>query len=367
MKNKKVIQIFFGKQPNVTLEKNNTITRLYNDLESSNNLGNILKKNFEEFENQGSPINYQSYLDNININFKGITPKDYMNLTKEEFNIIMSEDFFNYIQKAELIYNDELKNWENFWSVYEAQMLEISIASHKLEMLHENIVKICSTCIKKDSETAYDHLVEYIKLKNEIKLENDKIQLAEDILSGECLLRFQNSEIAIQSIYKNVETGFVGVIKKIKTLKDCYINSKGDPLLYQDADLNWGLIDCPIFFNEYSKILLFFLIAIVLSVVILMISYLISSKIPDNQKLSTYECGFDPYSDSKKKFNIKFYVIGIMFVLFDIEILILISWCLSLSSSNSLEFWIIIEFLLELGLSFIYGWIIGAFDWKKNS
>lgn len=114
---------------------------------------------------------------------------------------------------------------------------------------------------------------------------------------------------------------------------------------------------------EYLGILIYFIIALVLSLVFVTLSYFLSVQNPDLEKLSTYECGFEPYEDARHRFDIKFCVIAILFIVFDIEIMFLFPWCLTLSQLNLLGFWSMIDFMLELGVAFVYVWSMQALEW----
>lgn len=114
---------------------------------------------------------------------------------------------------------------------------------------------------------------------------------------------------------------------------------------------------------EYLVILIFLIISILLSFVIVGLSYLLSIQNPEPEKLSTYECGFEPYEDSRHKFDIKFYLVAILFIIFDIETMFLLPWSVSLSQLNLLGFWSMMDFIIELGVGFIYVWYIGALEW----
>ena len=105
------------------------------------------------------------------------------------------------------------------------------------------------------------------------------------------------------------------------------------------------------------------LVSVVLSSLLLILSYLLSNQNPDTEKLSSYECGFEPYEDSRNKFDIKFYIIAILFIVFDIETMFLIPWSLVISKLNLVGFWSMIDFIIELGVGFIYIWFIGALEW----
>lgn len=115
--------------------------------------------------------------------------------------------------------------------------------------------------------------------------------------------------------------------------------------------------------KEYTIILIYLLVAIVLTVIIIGASYFLAKQNPDSEKLSAYECGFEPYEDARHTFDIKFCVIAILFIIFDIEIMFLIPWCVSLSKLDILGFWSMIDFLFELGVGFFYVWYVKALDW----
>lgn len=114
---------------------------------------------------------------------------------------------------------------------------------------------------------------------------------------------------------------------------------------------------------EYLAILIFLIVAILLSLIIVGFSYLLSIQNPESEKLSTYECGFEPYEDSRHKFDVKFYLVAILFIIFDIETMFLLPWSVTLSQLNLLGFWSMIDFIIELGVGFVYVWYIGALEW----
>jgi len=116
--------------------------------------------------------------------------------------------------------------------------------------------------------------------------------------------------------------------------------------------------------EEYFSILLFLIVAIALSLIIFGFSYLLSVQNPDTEKLSAYECGFDPYEDARHTFDVRFYLIAILFMVFDIEAMFLFPWASSLSNISSLGFWTMVDFIIELGVGFIYAWQIGALEWE---
>jgi NADH-quinone oxidoreductase subunit A len=116
--------------------------------------------------------------------------------------------------------------------------------------------------------------------------------------------------------------------------------------------------------EEYLGIFVYLCFAIFLALLIVALSYFLVTQSPETEKLSTYECGFEAYSDTRNQFNVRFYIIAILFILFDIEIIFLAPWCTSISQLNLLGFWSMVEFLVELGIGFIYAWCVGAIEWN---
>lgn len=115
--------------------------------------------------------------------------------------------------------------------------------------------------------------------------------------------------------------------------------------------------------KEYLILFTFLIFAIFLTVLIISASYLLARQNPDAEKLSSYECGFEPYEDTRHVFDVKFCVIAILFIIFDIEIMFLIPWCISISKLDLLGFWSMIDFLIELGIGFFYVWYVNALSW----
>lgn len=115
--------------------------------------------------------------------------------------------------------------------------------------------------------------------------------------------------------------------------------------------------------KEYFVLLTFLVIAVLLTIVIIGASYFLVRQNPDPEKLSAYECGFEPYEDTRHTFDVRFCVIAILFIIFDIEIMFLIPWCVSLAKLDLLGFWSMIDFLFELGIGFFYVWYVRALDW----
>ena len=100
-----------------------------------------------------------------------------------------------------------------------------------------------------------------------------------------------------------------------------------------------------------------------LSIIILLFSYFLVYQNPETEKLSSYECGFEPYEDARQSFDIKFYLIAILFLIFDIETVFLFPWSISLNVLDIVGYWVIIDFVIELGIGYIYIWYIKALNW----
>jgi len=116
--------------------------------------------------------------------------------------------------------------------------------------------------------------------------------------------------------------------------------------------------------DEYFPILLLLFVSISLALIILGASYFLGVQKPDVEKLSVYECGFDPYEDSRNKFDVRFYLIAILFIVFDLEAMFLFPWAVSLNQLGSMGFWTMIDFLFELTVGFVYVWKMGALEWE---
>ena len=118
------------------------------------------------------------------------------------------------------------------------------------------------------------------------------------------------------------------------------------------------------FLKDYFPIILFLIIALVLSFGFIIVNFLFSPKNSDPEKLSAYECGFEPFSDSRMEFDIRFYLVAILFIIFDLEIAFLFPWAISLGKIGFLGFISMMIFLFILTVGFIYEWKKGALDWE---
>ena len=119
-----------------------------------------------------------------------------------------------------------------------------------------------------------------------------------------------------------------------------------------------------LFQTEYLSVLILILFSIFLSVLILTLSYVLSVQNPETEKLSSYECGFEPYEDARHKFSVNFYIVAILFIVFDIEAMYLFPWSVSLSNLDICGFWSMIDFIIELGVGYLYVVYMDALDWE---
>ena len=115
---------------------------------------------------------------------------------------------------------------------------------------------------------------------------------------------------------------------------------------------------------EYLPILLFLIIAIIFSISALSLSFILSPKKPSDEKLSPYECGFEPFDDARTKFDIRFYLVALLFIIFDLEVTFLFPWAISLKNIGVFGYTSMMFFLFILTIGFIYEWKKGALEWE---
>nr|YP_010165720.1 NADH dehydrogenase subunit 3 [Imasa heleensis]QRR29733.1 NADH dehydrogenase subunit 3 [Imasa heleensis] len=115
---------------------------------------------------------------------------------------------------------------------------------------------------------------------------------------------------------------------------------------------------------DYLSIIIYLIFSIVVSIIILGLSYLVSVQKSDAEKTSAYECGFSPFDDARTRFDVKFYLVAILFIIFDLEVSFLFPWVTVLDQIGSLGFWSMFWFLLILTIGFVYEWAKGALDWN---
>ena len=115
---------------------------------------------------------------------------------------------------------------------------------------------------------------------------------------------------------------------------------------------------------QYLPILIFLGIAVVVAGAAIAASLIVAPQNPDPEKVSAYECGFEAFSDSRSKFDVRFYLVAILFIIFDLEVAFLFPWAVSLGGIGVLGFWSMMIFLGILTVGFVYEWKKGALEWE---
>jgi NADH-quinone oxidoreductase subunit A len=118
------------------------------------------------------------------------------------------------------------------------------------------------------------------------------------------------------------------------------------------------------FLTDYLSIIIFLFIALLLSIGFVLINFLAAPNNPDPEKLSAYECGFEAFDDSRMEFDVRFYLVAILFIIFDLEIAFLFPWAITLGNTGVFGFWSMMIFLAVLTIGFIYEWKKGALEWE---
>ena len=118
------------------------------------------------------------------------------------------------------------------------------------------------------------------------------------------------------------------------------------------------------FLSEYLSIIIFLFISLLLSIGFIIINYIASPNNPDPEKLSAYECGFEAFDNARIEFDVRFYLVAILFIIFDLEIAFLFPWAISLGNIGLLGFYSMMAFLFILTIGFIYEWKKGALEWE---
>jgi NADH-quinone oxidoreductase subunit A len=115
--------------------------------------------------------------------------------------------------------------------------------------------------------------------------------------------------------------------------------------------------------NDYLPVAIFMAVCAGIGVALMASALLIAVRKPDPQKLSAYECGFDPFDDARMKFDVRFYLVSILFIIFDLEVAFLFPWAITLGDVGLFGFWSMMIFLAVLTIGFIYEWRKGALEW----
>lgn len=116
--------------------------------------------------------------------------------------------------------------------------------------------------------------------------------------------------------------------------------------------------------KEYGVFVVFILLAFLISFVVFAISYFFVLKQYDLEKISAYECGFDPFEDTRKKFDVRFYLVAILFIVFDLEVTYLFPWSVVLNTVDLFGYVVMVVFLFLVTIGFVYEWLVGALEWE---
>jgi NADH-quinone oxidoreductase subunit A len=115
--------------------------------------------------------------------------------------------------------------------------------------------------------------------------------------------------------------------------------------------------------QDYLPIVIIIGVALVIGLALLISPFLLAFSKPDPEKLSAYECGFNAFDDARMKFDVRFYLVAILFIIFDLEVAFLFPWAITFGELGSLGFWSMMVFLGVLTIGFVYEWRKGALDW----
>jgi len=116
--------------------------------------------------------------------------------------------------------------------------------------------------------------------------------------------------------------------------------------------------------EEYLPILIFLGMAAALGIVLILAAVIIAVRHPDAEKVSAYECGFNAFDDARMKFDVRFYLVSILFIIFDLEIAFLFPWAVAFGDIGTVGFWSMMVFLGVLTIGFAYEWKKGALEWE---
>jgi NADH-quinone oxidoreductase subunit A len=118
------------------------------------------------------------------------------------------------------------------------------------------------------------------------------------------------------------------------------------------------------YLREYVSLAVFFGLALSMGLMLMLSAFIIAVRNPDKEKNSAYECGFEPFNEARMKFDIRFYLVAILFLIFDLEVAFLFPWAVGFQYLGSLGFWSMMLFLSILTIGFLYEWKKGALEWE---
>lgn len=116
--------------------------------------------------------------------------------------------------------------------------------------------------------------------------------------------------------------------------------------------------------GEYFFLFIFLVVSLLISCLVFALSFFLSSRSVDKEKVSAYECGFSPFEDARNQFDVRFYLVSILFIIFDLEVSFLFPWAVTLNQITIFGFWSMFFFLFILTVGFVYEWKKGALEWE---
>ena len=119
----------------------------------------------------------------------------------------------------------------------------------------------------------------------------------------------------------------------------------------------------PSLIADYLPLVVFIALALLIGGALLIAPFIVAYKNPDAEKLSAYECGFNPFDDARMKFDVRFYLVSLLFIIFDLEVAFLFPWAVAFHDVGALGFWSMMLFLAVLTIGFVYEWRKGALEW----
>lgn len=114
---------------------------------------------------------------------------------------------------------------------------------------------------------------------------------------------------------------------------------------------------------DYLPVIIFFAVAAGIGIALMAAPFLVAVRNPDPEKVSAYECGFNPFDDARMKFDVRFYLVAILFIIFDLEVVFLFPWAVAFGKVGLFGFWSMMVFLAVLTIGFVYEWRKGALEW----
>jgi NADH-quinone oxidoreductase subunit A len=120
----------------------------------------------------------------------------------------------------------------------------------------------------------------------------------------------------------------------------------------------------PDLLSQYLPLAVFMAVAAVVSGALMLAPFLVAFKAPDAEKLSAYECGFNAFDDARMRFDVRYYLVSLLFIIFDLEVAFLFPWAMAFRQAGTAGFWAVMVFLAVLTVGFVYEWKKGALEWE---